>query len=111
VGPVETEQEIRDFLRKRVEEIQWLSWEELDAYGKHVETFAASTGARYRVVSKAYWDGDEWASGIEIEIRAYAPAGWRRWWPYHDHRVRGEATDPVPEPPPGWKARRRRLLR
>jgi hypothetical protein len=111
VDAAEVEQEVRDFLRKRIEEIQWLSWEELDAYGKRAETFTASTGESYRVLSKVYWDGDEWASGIEIEIRAYAAAGRRRWWPYRDHRVRGAATDPVPAPPPGWEPHRKRWLR
>jgi hypothetical protein len=107
-------QEVREFLRQRVEEVQRLSWEDLDRYGKRAEAFTTSAGNTYRVVTKAYWDGDEWESGIEIEGHAYAPSGWRRWLPYSDHRVRGAETDPVGEPPPGWmpsRAQRRRRQR
>jgi hypothetical protein len=98
----EDEQEVREFLRQRAHEVRWLSWAELDRYGKRVERFTTRAGNSYRVVTKAYWDGDEWESGIEIEARAYAPSGWRRWLPYAEYRNRGWETDPVGEPPPGW---------
>jgi hypothetical protein len=102
------EQEVRQFLRERVRAIEALSWEELDRYGKQTESLTTATGNTYRVVSRAYWDMEQWASGMEISAKAYAPSGWRRRWPYTAVGGRGGPTDPVGEPPTGWTAPRRR---
>jgi hypothetical protein len=115
VATNEDEREVRALLEQRVEDVQELSWAELDRYGKHTERYTTDGGETYRIVTKAYWDGDDWESGIEIEARAYARTGLRRWLPYAAYRSRGEATDPVGEPPPGWtpsrSQRRRKELR
>jgi hypothetical protein len=64
-----------------------------------MEHYTTRARNSYRVVTKAYCDMDEWESGIEVDGRAYAAHGWRRWLPYKEHRVRGGPDDPVGEPP------------
>jgi len=73
-----------------------LSWDELDAYGERVETVVGPDGRIYRVKSRAFWDMDAWASGMNIHVRVYAAAGLRRMWRYKAWRTRGSPDDPVP---------------
>jgi hypothetical protein len=60
---------------------------------------AAPSGRRFRVVTGAFWDMDEWASGMNLYARAYAASGLRRWFPYKLWGARGGPDDPVPEGP------------
>jgi hypothetical protein len=83
----------------KADEIAQLSWEELDAYGERTEQSTTPSGAVFRVSSRAYWDMEPWASGIEISVRAYAAGGMRQIWGYKARRTRGGPDDPVPPPP------------
>jgi len=76
-----------------------LSWEELDAYGKQEETVVAPCGARFRVKSLAFWDMEEWNSGLNIAVKVYTTKGIRRFWPYTAYADRGDYDDPVPKRP------------
>jgi hypothetical protein len=75
------------------------SWEALDAYGAREETITAPSGRTLIVKSSAHWDMDDWASGMNISVRVYAPSGLRRIWGYKEWRTRGGPDDPVPEWP------------
>ena len=94
-------------LGARVEALAGLSWEELDAYGEREEWVTCPSGRRLRVVTGAFWDMDEWQSGMELYAKAYAESGWRRRFPYKVWRSRGGPDDLVPVPPAGWRSRRR----
>jgi hypothetical protein len=87
--------EVREFLRRRAAAIKALPWQKLDRYGRQTEEFIAESGRSYRVVSRAFWDlGDHpWETDLEITVAAYAPTGWRRWWPYRASDVRGGPPD------------------
>lgn len=100
------EQAIQRFLRGRVAEIEQLSWQQLDEYGTRTEEFTAPSGTRYRIRTQAFWDAEQWGSGMEIGAYAYAPNGWRRRWAYKAWGTRGGPTDPVPAAPAGWTRRR-----
>jgi hypothetical protein len=104
------EEAVRQVLRERVRHIEGLSWEELDRLQDHTELVTIS-GEEYRVVSGAYWDMEEWYSGMNIWARAYAPHGWRNRFPYREHGVRGGPTDPVPERPAHLPPRRKRWFK
>jgi hypothetical protein len=84
------DREVQEFVRGRAAEIERLPWVELDSFGKREESFTASSGRRYRIVSRAFWDlGDHrWETDMEITVAAYAPGGWHRWWPYRASLVR-----------------------
>jgi hypothetical protein len=64
----------------KADEIARLSWNELDAYGERTEQSTAPSGRVFRVSSRAYWDMEPWASGIEISVKAITrlPACTRR---------------------------------
>ena len=81
-----------------------LTWEELDAYGKREETVTTPSGATLRMKSLAYWDMDEWASGLDIVVKVYASSGLRRFWPYKPYAGRGDHDDPVPKRPHAHEA-------
>jgi hypothetical protein len=83
----------------KADEIAQLSWSELDAYGERTEQGTAPSGRVFRIRSRAYWDMEPWASGIEISVKAYAPGGLRRIRGYKARRTRGGPNDPVPPPP------------
>jgi hypothetical protein len=91
--------EAEAILRPRLEALTGLSWIEMDAYGEKEETVESPSGRRFRVVTGAFWDMDEWASGMELYAKAYPESGRRR--PYTLWASRGGPGDPVPEPPPG----------
>lgn len=80
-------------------EVAALSWAELDAYGDRVENVTGPSGRSFCVRSRAFWDMDEWASGMNIHVKAYAPTGLRRFWGYKAWKERGGPDDPVPERP------------
>jgi len=81
-----------------------LTWEGLDAYGKREETVTAPSGAKFRVKSLAYWDMEEWGSGLDIVVKVYTATGLRRFWPYKAYASRGYYDDPVPERPHAQEA-------
>jgi hypothetical protein len=91
----------RGVAEERGDEIAALSWEQLDAYGEREETIDAPIGDAFRVKSRAYWDMEDWASGMNISVKVYAPSGVRRIWGYKAWRTRGGPDDPVPERPTG----------
>jgi hypothetical protein len=81
-------------------ELAQRSWEELDAYESRVEYVPAPSGRMFRVKSEAFWDIEEWASDLYISVKAYAPAGLRRFWRYKAWIVRpGEDLPPRPSEP------------
>jgi hypothetical protein len=84
----------------KADEIARLSWEELDSYAQRTEHSTAPSGSVFRVSSRAYWDMEPWASGIEIGVKAYASRGMRRIWGYKARWTRGGPDDPVPPRPP-----------
>lgn len=83
----------------KADEIARLSWQELDTYGERTEQSIGPSGRVFRVRSRAYWDMEPWASGIEIIVKANAPSGIRRIWGCKARRTRGGPDDPVPPPP------------
>jgi hypothetical protein len=85
----------------KADELAALSWQDIDAYGDQTETTTGSGGGVFRVTSRAYWDMEPWASGIEISVKVYERSGIRRIWPRKARRVRGGPDDPVPPPPSG----------
>jgi hypothetical protein len=91
--------EAESILRPRMEAMTRLSWVELDAYGEREETVESPSGRRYRVVTGAFWDMEEWASGMELYAKAYPESG-RRRRPYTLWASRGGPDDLVPERPP-----------
>jgi hypothetical protein len=96
-------------LRPRLEALEGLSWAEMDAYGEKQEFVRSPGGRQFRVVTGAFWDMKEWASGMELYAKAYAESGWRRRFPYKLWVSRGGPDDPVGEPPPEWRPPRRLL--
>jgi hypothetical protein len=107
VSDADEASEATAILRLRLDALERLSWTEMDAYGESDETVHSPSGRRFRVVTGAFWDMDEWASGMELYAKAYASSGWRRRFPYKLWSSRGGPEDPVPEPPPGWTPERR----
>jgi hypothetical protein len=89
-------------LNERIQSLERMSWYELDAFGEQRETVETPSGRQLRVVTGAFWDMDEWASGMELYAKAYTDRGWRRRVPYSRWSTRGGPDDPVPEPPPDW---------
>jgi hypothetical protein len=83
----------------KADEIAQLSWEELDAYGERAEQITAPSGSVFRVSSRAYWDMNPWASGIEISVKAYAAGEMRRIRGHKARRIRSGPDYPVPAPP------------
>jgi hypothetical protein len=83
---------------KKADEIARLGWSELDAYGERTERITSPSGRVFRVSSRAYWDMEPWASGIEISVRA-RPATGMRLRSYTARRTRGGPDDPVPAQP------------
>ena len=83
----------------KADEITALTWHDLDRYGQRTETVTGAGGGVFRVVSRAYWDMEPWASGIEISVKVSAPSGVRRFRRYKARRTRGGPDDPVPPPP------------
>jgi hypothetical protein len=98
VSPAE-KTEADAILRPRLQALEAMSWDELDRYDEQQEVVAAPSGRRFRVVTGAFWDMDEWASGMNLYARAYAASGLRRWFPYKLWGARGGPDDPVPEGP------------
>jgi hypothetical protein len=82
-------------------EIAALSWEELDSHGGRNESHTAPSGRRFNVRSRATWDMDEWASGMNISVQVHPTHGLRRLWSYKAWRTRGGPDDPVPPRPSG----------
>ncbi len=97
----EEKEEALALLRPRVEAVASLSWEEMDKYGEQEEFVRSASGRSFRIVTGAFWDMEEWGSGMEIYAMAYAERGWRKRFPYKEWRVRGGPNDPVLDPPPG----------
>jgi hypothetical protein len=110
MGSSDLKREALEVLRPRLSMLERMSWTEMDAYGERVEEIVESpSGRRFRVVTGAFWDMEEWGSGMEPYAKAYAPSGWRRWRPYKLWSDRGGPNDAVPGPPPGWRPQRRFL--
>jgi hypothetical protein len=86
----------RRLARVKADEIAALNWDALDRYGRQTEHVEAPDGTRLRVESQAYWDMDDWASGINIRVKVRPSRGWRRFWAYAEDRERGGEDDPVP---------------
>ncbi len=83
----------------KADELAALRWEELDAFGERVETATGPSGRAYQMRSRVYWDMEPWASGMNIDVKAYAPDGLRHVWGYKARRTRGGPDDLVPTPP------------
>jgi hypothetical protein len=96
---VDIEAEARTIARRKAADMEALSWEELDAYGERQETVTAPSGATFRVKSLAYWDMEEWNSGLDIVVKVYPSKGLRRFWPYKAYAGRGDYHDPIPKRP------------
>lgn len=80
----------------RAAEVAALAWEDLDAYGTREETAQMPSGRRVRVKTSAFWDAEEWESGMYVITRVYPERGWRRWWPWKAVEIRGGPGDSVP---------------
>jgi hypothetical protein len=91
--------EARQIAAEKLAALERLSWDELDAYGTRDERVTAPSGSAYRIKSAAFWDMDEWASGMELSVKVYAARGLRRLWPYKAYGGRGGPDDLVPERP------------
>jgi hypothetical protein len=91
--------EARALAQATAGDIAALSWAELDAYGKRDQQVVGESGRVFRVKSHVFWDMDEWASGIQINVKVYAPRGLRSVWPYKASATRGGPSDPVPTRP------------
>ena len=87
------------FAQATAAQIAALSWEELDAYGKRDEEITGDSGSVFRVKSHVFWDMDVWASGIQINVKVYAPRGIHHAWPYKASATRGVPSEPVPSRP------------
>jgi hypothetical protein len=94
------EDDPRLLARAKAKEIASLSWEDLDAYGKRTEEVVTPTGRQLRVKSIAFWDMDEWASGMYVIVRVRPGKGWRRFLGESAVETRGDYDDPVPPRPP-----------
>jgi phosphoglycolate phosphatase-like HAD superfamily hydrolase len=94
-----SEDDPRLVARARAKEIATLSWEELDAYAKRTEKVVTPTGRQLRVKSIAFWDMEEWASGMYVIVRVYPGGGWRRFVGESAVETRGDYDDPVPPRP------------
>ena len=94
-----TRSEARALAEQKADEIAALSWEELDAYDQCEESVAAPSGRSFRVRSRAFWDMDEWASGMNIHVKVSTRRGLTRFWGCKAWRTRGGPEDPVPERP------------
>ena len=97
--PQTSSNEARALAQATAADIAALSWEGLDAYGKRDEQTTGESGRVYRVKSHVFWDMDEWASGIQINVKVYAPRGLHHVWPYKASAGRGGPSDPVPSRP------------
>jgi len=84
---------------QRANDMAALSWDELDAYGEREETITTPSGGRFRVRSRAFWDMEEWASGMNIHVKVYPASGLRRFLGFKAWRTRGGPDDLVPERP------------
>jgi hypothetical protein len=73
--PADEKDEALAILGPRLEALTLMSWREMDAYGKQEETVKAPSGRTFRVVTAAFWDMDEWASGMELYAEAYSESG------------------------------------
>jgi hypothetical protein len=94
-----SEDDPRLVARAKAKEIASLSWEELDAYGKRTEEVVTPRGRQLRVKSIAFWDMEEWASGMYVIVRVRPGKGWRRFVGESAVETRGDYDDPVPPPP------------
>ena len=83
----------------KADQIARLSSQELDNYGERTEQSTGPSGRVFRLRSRAYWDMEPWASGVEIIVKANPANGIRRIWGYKARRTRGGPDDPVPPPP------------
>ena len=99
--------EAEAILRPRLDALYAMSWRELDCYGEKEEVVTTPGGRTFRVVTGAFWDMDEWASGMELYAKAYPESGLRRWFAYKLWGDRGGLDDPVPKPPDGWRPAQR----
>jgi hypothetical protein len=88
----------RSLAEAKATEVVSLPWEALDAYGSR-EEFVETQAGRFRVKTSAFWDMDEWASGMYVIAKVYPERGWRRWRPWKAVKVRGGPDDPVPARP------------
>lgn len=93
------ESEGRQLADQKADEIAALSWEELDAYGVQEESITTSSGSSFHVKSRTFWDMEEWASGMEIDVKVYPRRGVRRLLGFKAWRTRGGPNDPVPKRP------------
>lgn len=86
----------------KAKEIAALTWEELDAYGKRVEEAVTARGKRFRVMSHAFWDMEEWDSTMYVIVKVYPARGWRRFWGYSAVETRGgwDSDEAIPTRPP-----------
>jgi hypothetical protein len=91
--------ESQELAESTADEIAALSWEDLDAYGERAELQKAPSGRTFKVRSRAFWDMDEWASGMNISVKVRRSYGLRRLWGYKAWRTRGGPDDLVPERP------------
>jgi hypothetical protein len=105
----DAEREAFHILRPRLDTLEGMPWAELDAYGEQEETVQSPSGRWFRIVTGAFWDMEEWGSGMELYAKAYGRPGRRRRRPYTLWSSRGGPGDPVPEPPLGWTPERRVL--
>ncbi|MGI8729908.1 MAG: hypothetical protein ACR2LK_07950 [Solirubrobacteraceae bacterium] len=94
--------EAEEILWPRLNALEALPWHELDSYGEKEEVVDAPGGRRFRIVTGAFWDMDEWASGNGALRQGVRRVGFRRLFPYTLWASRVGADDPVPEPPEGW---------
>ena len=94
-----SENDPRLVARAKAKEIASLSWEELDAYGKRTEEVVTPAGRQLRVKSVAFWDMEEWASGVYVIVRVRPGRGWRRFVGESAVETRGDDDDPVPPRP------------
>jgi hypothetical protein len=88
-----------EVLRAKLEEMDALTWGELDRYGTRIESLTSSSGRRFRVKSYTFWDMEPWSSDLYVIAKAYATRGWRRIWPYK--RTGGRRGEDI-APPQDW---------
>ena len=70
--PLTEKAEAEAILWPRLNALEAMSWHELDSYGEKQELVDAPGGRKFRIVTGAFWDMDEWASGMELYAKAYA---------------------------------------
>jgi hypothetical protein len=100
-GDPEEKREAIELLRPRLAALERLSWEEMDAYDEREEVAESPSGRRFRIVTGAFWDMEEWDSCMLLYAKAYSSSGWRRRFPYALWATRG-ALEPIPAPPADW---------